>query len=84
MSGLRIGLVSPYDLSVPGGVQSQVLGLAHYLNQHGDHPLVIGPGLPEDMEGVDLGWSVSVPGNGSKVPVSIDPRIAVQVARRRR
>ena len=74
MSGLRIGLVSPYDLSVPGGVQSQVLGLAHYLKQRGDHPLVIGPGLPQGVEGVDLGWSVSVPGNGSKVPVSIDPR----------
>jgi len=25
---LRVGMVSPYSLSVPGGVQAQVLGLA--------------------------------------------------------
>ena len=28
---LRVGLVSPYDLSIPGGVQAQVLGLAVHL-----------------------------------------------------
>ncbi len=26
------------------------------------------------MDGIDLGGSVSIPGNGSKVPISIDPR----------
>ncbi len=74
MSALRIGLVSPYDLSVPGGVQAQVLGLARYLRGRGEAPLIIGPGLPDGIEGVDLGSSVSVPGNGSKVPISLDPR----------
>ena len=74
MSSLRIGLVSPYDLSPPGGVQAQVLGLARYLAGRGDHPVVIGPGLPVGLEGVDLGPSFSVPGNGSMVPISIDPR----------
>ncbi len=74
MSRMRIGLVSPYDLSVPGGVQAQVLGLAKYLESVGEEPLVFGPGLPDDVEGIDLGSSVSIPGNGSKVPISIDPR----------
>lgn len=74
MTPLRVGLVSPYDLSVPGGVQGQVLGLARYLAEHGDHPVVIGPGLPQGTTGVDLGSSFSVPGNGSMVPISIDPR----------
>jgi phosphatidylinositol alpha-mannosyltransferase len=74
MSPLRIGLVSPYDLSIPGGVQAQVLGLARYLEECGDEPLVIGPGMPDGVEGVDLGASFSVPGNGSMVPISIDPR----------
>ncbi len=74
MSRLRIGLVSPYDLSVPGGVQAQVLGLARYLNTRGDESVVIGPGLPDGVAGVDLGRSLSVPGNGSMVPIAADPR----------
>ncbi|HLF43483.1 MAG TPA: glycosyltransferase family 4 protein [Acidimicrobiia bacterium] len=71
---MKIGLVSPYDLSVPGGVQAQVLGLARYLDSHGVEPMVIGPGLPSGVDGVDLGDSVTIPGNGSKVPISVDPR----------
>jgi phosphatidylinositol alpha-mannosyltransferase len=74
MSPIRVGLVSPYDLSVPGGVQAQVLGLARYLEDEGDHAVVIGPGLPQGVSGVDLGSSFSVPGNGSMVPISLDPR----------
>ena len=74
MSPIRVGLVSPYDLSVPGGVQAQVLGLARYLEGQGDRPQVIGPGLPDDIDGVDLGGSFSIPGNGSMVPISLDLR----------
>ncbi|HEX6145535.1 MAG TPA: glycosyltransferase family 4 protein [Acidimicrobiia bacterium] len=74
MSRLRVGVVCPYDLSVPGGVQAQVLGLARYLEGQGDRAVVIGPGLPDHVEGVDLGRSISVPGNGSMVPISLDPR----------
>lgn len=71
---MRVGLVSPYDLSVPGGVQAQVLGLAAYLRSWGDDAVVIGPGLPDGVPGVDLGESLSVPGNGSMVPIAADPR----------
>lgn len=74
MSRIRVGVVSPYDLSIPGGVQAQVLGLARYLNQQGDEAIVIGPGLPGGVVGVDLGSSVTIPGNGSMVPISLDPR----------
>ena len=56
-----MGLVSPYDLSIPGGVQAQVLGLAAYLRSWGDNAVVIGPGLPDGVPGVDLGESLSVP-----------------------
>lgn len=72
---MRIGLVCPYDLSKPGGVQAQVLGLAGALRSLGDEALVIGPGLPEDVAGVDLGSSATLPGNGSMVPISMDPRV---------
>lgn len=30
---LRIGLISPYSLTIPGGVQAQVLGLARELRK---------------------------------------------------
>ena len=72
---MRVGLVCPYDLSKPGGVQAQVLGLATALRAAGDEPTVIGPGLPPGVEGVDLGRSVTIPGNGSMVPISLDPTL---------
>ena len=70
---MRIGLVSPYDLSSPGGVQAQVIGLAKALRAAGDEAFVIGPGLPEGEDGVDLGRAMRVPGNGSMVPISLSP-----------
>lgn len=77
---MRIGLVCPYDLSRPGGVQAQVLGLASALSGGGDDVMVIGPGLPDDVDGVDLGDTISVPGNRSRVPISIDPRLSKVMA----
>lgn len=71
---MKVGLVCPYDLSKPGGVQAQVLDLAKILADLGDEVSVIGPALPPDVEGVDLGKSVSIPGNGSVVPISLDTR----------
>ncbi len=78
---MRIGLVCPYDLSKPGGVQAQVKDLAHHLIASGDEVLVLGPGLPSDLEGVDLGRSVTIPGNKSKVPLSPDPRVGRRIRR---
>ena len=76
---MRIGLVCPYDLSKPGGVQAQVLGLAAALGSAGDQVTVIGPGLPDEVGGVDLGRTVSIPGNGSMVPISLDPRVGRRI-----
>ena len=72
---MRVGLVCPYDLSKPGGVQAQVMGLARGLQEAGDEPTIIGPGLPDGVAGVDLGPTVSIPGNRSRVPLSVDPRM---------
>ena len=76
---MKVGLVSPYDLSIPGGVQAQVFGLADRLAAIGDEPVIIGPGLPSDTEGVDLGEAVRIPGNGSMVPISLDPRAVTRI-----
>lgn len=78
---MRIGLVCPYDLSKPGGVQAQVKDLARHLTTSGDEVVVLGPGLPRGVQGVDLGRSIAVPGNRSKVPLSPDPTVGGRIER---
>ena len=56
---MRIGLVCPYSLTVPGGVQGQVLGLARSLRASGHDARVLGPcdGPPPDAGVTPLGSS---------------------------
>jgi phosphatidyl-myo-inositol alpha-mannosyltransferase len=68
---LRIALVSPYDLTVPGGVQSHVEHLAAALRDHGDEVALVGPGAADGHVGV--GSSVRIPFNGSVAPVALGP-----------
>ncbi|MEX1286835.1 MAG: hypothetical protein AB1Z57_02745 [Acidimicrobiia bacterium] len=65
---MRIGLVSPYDLDVPGGVQSQVLGLAHHLAAREHEVVVVGPGDAADRR---VGRVVAVPANGAVAPLGV-------------
>jgi phosphatidylinositol alpha-mannosyltransferase len=73
---MRVGVVCPYDLSRPGGVQAQVMGLSRTLRELGEETSVIGPGLPDGVAGVNLGSTISLRGNRSVVPLSADPRVA--------
>ena len=75
---MRIALVSPYDLSVAGGVQVHVESLAAALRSNGDEVRVIGPGPDADGR-VGVGGSLSVPANGSRAPVALDPRVFARV-----
>jgi phosphatidyl-myo-inositol alpha-mannosyltransferase len=81
---MRITLVSPYDLDVPGGVQSHVTHLAAALRGLGDEVTVLGP--RRDHDG-GLGRSVGVPFNDSVAPVALSPtvlrRTRVEIARSR-
>lgn len=47
---MRIGIISPYSLSLPGGVQAQVLALGRALREKGHDARVLGPcdGPPPD------------------------------------
>ncbi len=81
---MRVGLVCPYDMSRPGGVQAQVRGLASALTEMGDEPTVFAPGLSGVMEGVDLGSTVSIPGNGSMAPISVNPLVGSRLRREAR
>ncbi len=71
---MRVGLVCPYSLTVPGGVQGQVLGLARSLRALGHEVRVLGPcdGPPPDAGVTPLGNSIPTAANGSVVPLAPD------------
>lgn len=71
---LRVGMVCPYSLSVPGGVQAQVLGLARELRRRGIEVRVLGPcdGPPPEPFVTPLGDSLPTAANGSVAPVAPD------------
>lgn len=77
---VRVGLVSPYSLSLPGGVQGQVLGLAAALRGLGHQVRVLGPcdGAPPEVGIIPLGKSVPTAANGSMAPVAPDPSCALR------
>lgn len=70
---MRVALVSPYDLDVPGGVQAHVLELAGALRASGDEVVVIGPG-GSGPDRVGVGRASKVRFNGSVAPLALDPR----------
>lgn len=80
---LRIGLVCPYSLTIPGGVQVQVLGLARELRKMGHEARVLGPcdGPPPEPFVTPLGNSLPTAANGSIVPLAPDPAAALRTIR---
>ncbi|HVX16973.1 MAG TPA: glycosyltransferase family 4 protein [Acidimicrobiales bacterium] len=71
---LRVAMVCPYSLTVPGGVQSQVLGLARALRQAGHPTRILAPcdGPPPDSGVTPLGNSIPTAANGSVAPLAPD------------
>jgi len=71
---MRVGLICPYSLTVPGGVQGQVLGLARTLRKMGHDTRVLGPcdGPPPDAGVTPLGNSLPTAANGSIAPIAPD------------
>jgi phosphatidylinositol alpha-mannosyltransferase len=80
---VRIGLVCPYSLTIPGGVQGQVLGLARSLRTIGHEVRVLGPcdGPPPDAGVTPLGRSVPTAANGSVAPLAPDPSAQLRTIR---
>ena len=64
---MRVGLVCPYSLTLPGGVQNQTLGLARSLRAAGHDARVLAPcdGPPPDVGVTPLGNCVPLASNGS-------------------
>ncbi|MDP1821045.1 MAG: glycosyltransferase family 4 protein [Acidimicrobiales bacterium] len=80
---MRIGLVCPYSLTIPGGVQGQVLGLGRSLRTMGHEVRVLGPcdGPPPDAGVTPLGRSVPTAANGSVAPLAPDPSAQLRTIR---
>jgi phosphatidylinositol alpha-mannosyltransferase len=78
--GLRVAMVCPYDLSRPGGVQGQALGLSRALRRLGHEVVVVAPDNRGAGWAADHVWvagrSVGVRSNGSVAPVSVSPLAA--------
>ncbi|MFZ5846983.1 MAG: glycosyltransferase family 4 protein [Actinomycetota bacterium] len=81
---MRVGLVCPYSLDVPGGVQNHVIDLAEALIGLGHSVSVLAPGdheaeLPSYV--VTAGGAVPVPYNGSVARLSFGPVAATRTRR---
>jgi phosphatidylinositol alpha-mannosyltransferase len=80
---VRIGLLCPYSVTIPGGVQGQVLAIARSLRAKGHAARVLAPadGVPPDPFVTPLGVSVPTAANGSVAPVAPDPSAQLRTIR---
>ena len=80
---LRIGMVCPYSLTIPGGVQQQVLDLARAMRAKGHEVRVLGPcdGPPPESFVTPLGNSLPTAVNGSVAPLAPDVPAALRTIR---
>jgi phosphatidylinositol alpha-mannosyltransferase len=77
---MRVGLVCPYDMGKPGGVQDQVARLAGWLRGGGHTVGLVAPGEFDDPEFASVGPATVVPANGAATPVALSPKVARRVA----
>lgn len=76
-------MFSPYSLSIPGGVQNQVMALARTLRATGIEVRVLGPcdGPPPATFVTPLGNSLPTAANGSIAPLAPDPSASLRTIR---
>lgn len=80
---MRVGQICPYSLTVPGGVQGQVLGLTRALRARGVETQVLGPcdGPPPESWVTPLGQSLPTGDNGSMAAIAPDPSASLRTLR---
>jgi phosphatidylinositol alpha-mannosyltransferase len=81
---MKIGLVSPYDITWPGGVLAHISQLSRQFTLMGHEVKILGPcsasrERAEDGTYIPLGGSVPVPYGGSIARISVSPWILRQV-----
>lgn len=79
---MKIAELCPYSLSVPGGVQGQVIALTRAMRRLGHEVEIIAPcdDLPSTESVRNIGRSIRFPANGSRAPVGILPRSLIKTA----
>jgi phosphatidylinositol alpha-mannosyltransferase len=80
---VRVGIVCPYSLDTPGGVQNHVKDLAEALIALGHDVSVLAPSESEDLPAyvVPAGRAVPVPYNGAVARMSFGPVAATRARR---
>ena len=81
---MKIGLVSPYDYSFPGGVVNHISYLAHHFVQLGHEVKIVAPSLRRgtryfEEEVTAVGRPLPVPYGGSVARIPLSPRLPIQV-----
>jgi len=76
-------MICPYSLSIPGGVQAQVMGLARQLRKKGIEVRVLAPcdGPPPATFVTPLGNSLPTSANGSIAPLAPDASCSLRTMR---
>lgn len=72
---MKVAVVSPYDLGLPGGVQDQAMRLTRWLAELGHESVLIGPGIEGPQGAKLLGATIRIPANRSSMPITLDPRV---------
>ena len=74
---MRILLVTPYDITLPGGVTSHVLDLAHQYQEMGHPTMLVGPAgggtLPQNGFTYHIGGAIRFPSPGDAARVNVNP-----------
>jgi phosphatidylinositol alpha-mannosyltransferase len=78
---MRVAVVCPYSVDVPGGVQGQAVGLVEGLQAAGHEAWLVAPGSTGPPETRLLGRSFNVKVNGSVAPVALQPGTIGRVRR---
>ena len=64
---LRVAIICPYSMSIPGGVQNQVILQMEFLRKAGIDARIIAPcdGVPPNQYIIPVGTTRAIRGNGS-------------------
>ena len=78
---MKIAVVCPYSIDVPGGVQGQAIGLVKGIQSAGHEAWLVAPGVIESPDAKLLGPSINVRANGSVAPIALHPATIGRVRR---
>ncbi|MFQ5947412.1 MAG: glycosyltransferase family 4 protein [Acidimicrobiia bacterium] len=77
---MRVCVVTPYAVDVPGGVQGQAVRLVEWLREAGHDAWLVGPGRGGPDGTRHVGGALSLPANRSVAPINFSPAAAKRVA----